>query len=133
LTRYLVAVAVAPVHLYFGSIHPEKKKALLNVVGVIKKQISKMSPSATEILPVMEKLSKANIGVYTNPGHELWVGEAQPSLESVEKGDTLKVGEVTVGIKSTGICGWVPLHQCRTLLMLSVPTCISGTLAALAL
>lgn len=55
----------------------------------------------------MEKLSKANIGVYTNPAHELWVAEAQPSLESVEKGDTLKVGEVTVGIKSTGICGWV--------------------------
>jgi L-iditol 2-dehydrogenase len=53
----------------------------------------------------MEKLSKANIGVFTNPAHELWVGEAQPSLESVEKGDTLKVGEVTVGIKSTGICG----------------------------
>jgi L-iditol 2-dehydrogenase len=53
----------------------------------------------------MEKLSKANIGVYTNPAHELWVAEAQPSLESVEKGDTLKVGEVTVGIKSTGICG----------------------------
>jgi L-iditol 2-dehydrogenase len=64
-----------------------------------------MSPSATEILPAMEKLSKANIGVYTNPAHELWVAEAQPSLESVEKGDTLKVGEVTVGIKSTGICG----------------------------
>jgi hypothetical protein len=100
LTRYLVAVAL--VHLYFAFIHPERKH-LLNVV--IKKQISKMSPSATEILPAMEKLSKANIGVYTNPAHELWVGEAQPSLESVEKGDTLKVGEVTVGIKSTGICG----------------------------
>jgi L-iditol 2-dehydrogenase len=65
-----------------------------------------MAPSATEIPRVaMEKLSKANIGVYTNPQHELWVAEASPSLESVEKGDSLKPGEVTVGIKSTGICG----------------------------
>lgn len=53
----------------------------------------------------MLKLTKANIGVYTNPEHNLWVAEAQPSLESVLKGDSLKPGEVTVGIKSTGICG----------------------------
>jgi L-iditol 2-dehydrogenase len=53
----------------------------------------------------MEKPYKANIGVYTNPEHKLWVAEAEPSLESVEKGDSLKPGEVTVGIKSTGICG----------------------------
>lgn len=64
-----------------------------------------MSPSATEILPVLAKASKANIGVYTNPAHELWVGPAEPSVESVEQGDSLKPGEVTVGIKSTGICG----------------------------
>lgn len=66
-----------------------------------------MSPSATEILPsrTMEKPSKKNIGVYTNPAHDLWVADAVPSLEDVEKGNTLKVGEVTVGIKSTGICG----------------------------
>jgi L-iditol 2-dehydrogenase len=55
----------------------------------------------------MAKPSKANIGVYTNPAHDLWVAEATPSLESVQKGDTLEVGEVTVGIKSTGICGYV--------------------------
>jgi L-iditol 2-dehydrogenase len=65
-----------------------------------------MSPSAIEVFPsAMEKPSKANIGVYTNPDHKLWVAEAEPSLESVEKGDNLKPGEVTVGIKSTGICG----------------------------
>jgi len=65
-----------------------------------------MSPSATEILPsTMEKPSKKNIGVYTNPEHELWVADAVPSLEEVEKGEGLRVGEVTVGIKSTGICG----------------------------
>lgn len=66
-----------------------------------------MSPSATEVFPsAMEKPSKANIGVYTNPEHKLWVAEAEPSLESVQKGDSLKVGQVTVGIKSTGICGY---------------------------
>lgn len=67
-----------------------------------------MSPSATGDFSngtVMWKPTKANIGVYTNPEHNLWVAEAQPSLESVLKGDSLKPGEVTVGIKSTGICG----------------------------
>jgi L-iditol 2-dehydrogenase len=69
-----------------------------------------MSPSATDIPShPMVKPSKANIGVYTNPAHELWIAEAEPSLESVEKGDSLKPGEVTVGIKSTGICGLVTL------------------------
>lgn len=67
-----------------------------------------MAPSATDIPPAkMEKTSKPNIGVYTNPQHELWVADAEPSLESVQKGDSLKEGEVTVGIKSTGICGYV--------------------------
>lgn len=70
-----------------------------------------MSPSATEILPsTMEKPSKKNIGVYTNPEHDLWVADAQPSLEDVENGAGLRVGEVTVGIKSTGICGYA-LHN----------------------
>ncbi|EHK97876.1 putative Sorbitol dehydrogenase [Glarea lozoyensis 74030] len=67
-----------------------------------------MSPSAVDIVSApsaMEKPTKSNIGVYTNPEHKLWVGEAQPSVESVSKGDSLKPGEVTVGIKSTGICG----------------------------
>lgn len=49
--------------------------------------------------------SKANIGVYTNPAHDLWVGEAVPSKEEVEKGDSLQPGEITIAIKSTGICG----------------------------
>lgn len=66
-----------------------------------------MAPSATSEISsgTMIKPTKANIGVYTNPDHKLWVGEAQPSLETVEKGDSLKPGEVTIGIKSTGICG----------------------------
>jgi hypothetical protein len=66
-----------------------------------------MSPSATETQSTMVQPSKANIGVYTNPEHHLWVAEAEPSLESVQKGADLKIGEVTVGIKSTGICGYV--------------------------
>lgn len=53
------------------------------------------------------KPSKANIGVYTNPEHDLWLAEATPSLEQVQKGEGLEVGEVTVAIKSTGICGYV--------------------------
>ncbi len=67
-----------------------------------------MSPSATHEVSngtAIMKPTKANIGVFTNPKHDLWVAEAEPSVESVIKGDTLKHGEVTVGIKSTGICG----------------------------
>lgn len=54
--------------------------------------------------------SKPNIGVYTNPEHKLWVAEAEPSLETVQNGGELRVGEVTVAVKSTGICGSVILH-----------------------
>jgi L-iditol 2-dehydrogenase len=56
--------------------------------------------TTTEVKP-----SKANIGVYTNPAHDLWVAEAEPSLEVVEKGGDLKEGEVLLNVKSTGICG----------------------------
>ena len=59
-----------------------------------------MSTTTTIVKP-----SKANIGVYTNPSHDLWVADAAPSQEDVEKGDALKPGEVTIAIKSTGICG----------------------------
>lgn len=51
------------------------------------------------------KPSKANIGVYTNPAHDLWISEATPTVESVQKGEDLQHGEVTVAVKSTGICG----------------------------
>lgn len=55
--------------------------------------------------PSIPELSKPNIAVYTNPAHDLWVAEAQPTLEELREGKALKDGEVTVGIKSTGICG----------------------------
>jgi len=51
--------------------------------------------------------AKANIGVYTNPSHELWVADASPSKEDVESGTGLQPGEITVAVKSTGICGYV--------------------------
>ncbi|KNG87826.1 L-arabitol dehydrogenase [Aspergillus nomiae NRRL 13137] len=50
-------------------------------------------------------LEKANIGVYTNTNHDLWVAESKPTLEEVKSGESLKPGEVTVQIRSTGICG----------------------------
>lgn len=50
--------------------------------------------------------TKKNIGVYTNPRHDLWINEAEPTLESVNKGaEDLLPGQVTVAIRSTGICG----------------------------
>lgn len=52
------------------------------------------------------KASKANIGVFTNPSHELWIDDTGPTLESVQKGEGLKEGQVTVAIRSTGICGY---------------------------
>lgn len=56
--------------------------------------------TTTEVKP-----TKANIGVFTNPEHDLWVAEASPSLDEVNNGGDLKEGEVLLNIKSTGICG----------------------------
>jgi L-iditol 2-dehydrogenase len=50
--------------------------------------------------------TKPNIAVYTNPAHDLWIANAEPSVDSVKDGSSLKPGEVTVAIKSTGICGF---------------------------
>ena len=50
-------------------------------------------------------VSKANIGVFTNPKHDLWISDVGPSVESVQKGDELLPGQVTIAIRSTGICG----------------------------
>jgi L-iditol 2-dehydrogenase len=55
---------------------------------------------ATEI-----QVEQSNIGVFTNPKHELWIAPAEPTLEAVQGRDSLKDGEVTIAIKSTGICG----------------------------
>lgn len=51
------------------------------------------------------KISKSNIGIFTNPKHDLWVAEAGPTSQDVQEGKDLKEGEVYIGVKSTGICG----------------------------
>lgn len=53
----------------------------------------------------MPSANKENIGVYCNPAHDLWVKQSGPSVEEVKSGQALKEGEVTIAIKSTGICG----------------------------
>jgi len=53
----------------------------------------------------MLKGLKANIGVYTDPEHNLYVDSASPSVRELEEGTALKEGEVVVKVRSTGICG----------------------------
>ncbi|RDL37433.1 L-arabinitol 4-dehydrogenase [Venustampulla echinocandica] len=53
----------------------------------------------------MSSSLKPNIGVYTNPAHDLWVADTLPDAQNIEKGESLQPGEVTVCIKTTGICG----------------------------
>ncbi|KAI1106176.1 GroES-like protein [Jackrogersella minutella] len=60
---------------------------------------------SSTVVETVIKPSKANIGVFTNPAHKLWINETGPTVEDVQKGESLKPGEVTVAIKSTGICG----------------------------
>ncbi|KAJ5108517.1 L-arabinitol 4-dehydrogenase [Penicillium angulare] len=46
-----------------------------------------------------------NVGMYTDSSHNLWLDKALPNAEDVQTGNGLQAGEVTVAIKSTGICG----------------------------
>ncbi|KAL4970316.1 NAD(P)-dependent alcohol dehydrogenase [Aspergillus stella-maris] len=50
-------------------------------------------------------LEKPNIGVFTNPQHDLWLAESTPTLQEVKSGESLKPGQVTIEVRSTGICG----------------------------
>lgn len=50
-------------------------------------------------------LSSANIGVHIDGEHNLYIADAAPTLEEVKSGESLEPGEVTVAIKSSGICG----------------------------
>jgi hypothetical protein len=50
---------------------------------------------------------KPNIGVFTDPEHNLYVDAASPSVEELTAGNALKEGEVVIKIRSTGICGLV--------------------------
>jgi L-iditol 2-dehydrogenase len=71
-----------------------------------------MAPALNEPEAVAEKnaaavsaLSKPNVGVFTNTSHDLWIAEAEPSLEAIQSADALKDGEVLIAVRSTGICG----------------------------
>ncbi|PTB68846.1 L-arabinitol 4-dehydrogenase [Trichoderma citrinoviride] len=67
-----------------------------------------MSPSAVDDAPKTKGAAisvKPNIGVFTNPKHDLWISEAEPSADAVKSGADLKPGEVTIAVRSTGICG----------------------------
>jgi L-iditol 2-dehydrogenase len=50
---------------------------------------------------------KPNIGVYTDPQHNLWLDKAEPSAADIQSGVAPAEGEVIVAIRSTGICGYV--------------------------
>lgn len=59
-----------------------------------------MSSHAKDLTPTAK-----NIGLHVDPDHNIYVAEASPSLEEVKDGCSLQPSEVTVAIKSTGICG----------------------------
>ncbi|KAJ6014712.1 L-arabinitol 4-dehydrogenase [Penicillium herquei] len=46
-----------------------------------------------------------NIGLHIDPAHNIWLYNAFPIVEDIRTGTGLENGEVTVAIKSTGICG----------------------------
>ena len=77
---------------------------------------------------------KPNIGVFTDPQHNLWLDSASPSVEEIAKGDLLQPGEVVVQIRSTGICGYVSsFHQAPSVYSIAPPvdrTYIFGTQGA---
>ncbi|OOF92820.1 hypothetical protein ASPCADRAFT_517644 [Aspergillus carbonarius ITEM 5010] len=50
-------------------------------------------------------LQLPNQGVYIDPAHNLYIADAEPTLEHVVDGSSLQEGEVTVTIKYSGICG----------------------------
>jgi hypothetical protein len=74
-----------------------------------------------------------NIGVFTDPNHNLWLDEAEPSAADIRSGAALDKGEVVVEIRSSGICGFVgydnPESEQRNSTHL-VLTYISGTMGA---
>ena len=47
----------------------------------------------------------SNVGMYIDAQHHLWLDETAPTVQDATTGNGLRPGEVTVAIKSTGICG----------------------------
>ena len=60
-----------------------------------------MQPSFDSVRSILS--SNLNIGVYTDPAHNLYVDEAVPDKHSI---DSLRQGEAFVAIFNTGICGY---------------------------
>jgi L-iditol 2-dehydrogenase len=58
-------------------------------------------------MPLSTDITELNIGVFTNPKHDLWVAEAKPTIDELKSEGYLKEGEVAIGVKSTGICGYI--------------------------
>lgn len=76
---------------------------------------------------------KPNIGVYTDPQHNLWIDKADPPVADIESGTAPGKGEVVVEIRSTGICGYGCIFASRKRSMILhrvVQTCIFGILGA---
>lgn len=46
-----------------------------------------------------------NVGMFIDSSHNLWLDKATPNVEDAHTGNGLQPGEVTIAIKSTGICG----------------------------
>ena len=76
---------------------------------------------------------KPNIGVYTDPQHNLWIDKADPPVADIESGAAPGEGEVVVEIRSTGICGYACVFISRNgacFYTRVVQTCIFGILGA---
>jgi len=78
-----------------------------------------MSTTTTELKP--------NIGVFTDPQHNLWLDSASPSVEEIAKADHLQPGQVVVQIRSTGICGYVSSFHQAPRSVLNSPTTVDRT------
>lgn len=50
-------------------------------------------------------LGKPNVGVGTNSQHDLWIAATDASVEEPRNNDSLEISEVSIVIRSTGICG----------------------------
>ena len=65
--------------------------------------------------------SHPNIGLYVTKSHEIYVGEAEPIVDDILGGSALQPGEVTVAIRSSGICGQANTRSaCDALEMLTI-------------
>ena len=101
----MAATEVNGVHIEAPTLTNGDVKETVNATTQEVSQVESKPLETTQAEPAPKMTSKSNIGVFTNPKHDLWVAEAKPSLEDVQEAKDLKEGEVYVAVKSTGICG----------------------------